>query len=87
MENLCGKPPKKCSASTLPPKNHSADFLFEAGTDQKIIPNEKKTTALTNFLVRNRQRNFWLSRLGGRINLETLQKFGRKEKIRFKLTS
>lgn len=63
------------------PKNHSSDFLSEAGTDQKIIPNGKKTTALTNFLVRNRQENFWPSRLGDRLNLETFQKFGgRKQK-------
>ena len=60
-------------------KNHSSEFLSEAGTDQKIIPNGKKTTALTNFLVRNCQRNFWLSRSGGRINLETFQKFEGKE--------
>ncbi len=59
-------------------KNHSSQFLPEAGTDQKIIPNGKKTTALTNFLGRNRHKNFWLSRLGGRINLETFQKFERK---------
>lgn len=48
-------------------------------TDQKIIPNGKKTTALTNFLVRNRHKNFWLSRLGGRVNLETFQNFEGKE--------
>jgi hypothetical protein len=68
-------------------KNHSSGFLSEAGTDQKIIPNGKKTTALTNFLVRNRHKNFWPSKLGGRINLETFQKFRRKKKIKFKPTS
>jgi hypothetical protein len=62
------------------PKNHSSDFLSEAGTGQKIIPNEKKTTALTNFLVRNCPKNFWLSRLGVRLNLETFRKFEGKEK-------
>ncbi len=43
------------------------------------MPNGKKTTALTNFLVRNRQKNFWPSRSGGRINLETFQKVEEKE--------
>jgi hypothetical protein len=70
--------PLKNAVHQLCPKNHSSDFLSEAGTDQKVIPNGKKTTALTNFLVRNRHKNFWPSRLGGRLNLETFQKFGKK---------
>jgi hypothetical protein len=84
VEKRCGKPPKNAVHRHFP-KNHSSDFLSKAGTDQKIIPTEKKITALTNFLGRDRQKNFWLSRLGGRLNLETFQKFeGRKKKIRIK---
>ena len=73
MEKWCGKPLKN-TVHQHHPKNHNADFLLEAKTDQKIIPNGKKITALTNFLVRNRQRNFWLSKLRGRIKLHNSQK-------------
>jgi hypothetical protein len=78
VEKPCAKTPKSYRVD-ITIKNHSSDFLSEAGTDQKIIPNGKKTTALTNFLVRNRHKNFWPSRSGGRINLETFQKFEGKE--------
>ena len=77
MEKRCGKPLKKCSASTLPKKPWFRFFIR-----RKNYTNGKKKTALTNFLVRNRHKNFWLSRLGGRVNLETFQKFkGKEEKI------
>jgi len=56
-------------------KSRSFEFLSEAGTNQKIIPDGKKTTALTDFPVRNPHKDFWLSKLRGRINLETFQKF------------
>ncbi len=59
-------------------KNHTPEFLPESGT-VKNYTHGKKTTALTNFLVRNHPQNFWLSRLGGRLNLETFQKFKGKE--------
>jgi hypothetical protein len=79
VDNSREKHPQKMHCIHITHKNHSSEFLPEVGTGQKILPNGKKTTALTNFLVRNRHKNFWPSRSGGRINLETFQKCEGKE--------
>lgn len=91
---LCGKIRAKTPKITPHrhrSKNHSSEFLSEAGTDQKnsstkklepgLKQNQLHMFEITYLLCINVSfgKDFRPSRLGGRINLETFQKFEGKE--------